>query len=100
MQGEKRSSPRKHLEYPAGLDFGDGRPPRACVLSDISKTGARIRVDNAADMPEQVTLLLSRNGVMRRCRVAWTEGQDVGLEFVREPPPAPPPRPRGPKVAV
>ncbi len=100
MQGEKRASPRKPLEYSAGLDFGDGRSPRACVLSNISRTGARIRVDNTADLPERLTLLLSSNGVMRRCRVAWSEGQNVGLEFVREPPPAPPPRPRGPKVAV
>lgn len=82
MDGEKRGAPRKFLEYPAGIDAGDGTPLRACVLSDISKTGVRVRVSEPTELPETVTLVLSSNGVFRRCRVAWAEGSDLGLEFL------------------
>ena len=82
MDGEKRRAPRKFLEYPAGIDAGDGSPLRACVLSDISKTGVRVRMSEPMEFPKLVTLVLSRSGVFRRCRVAWTEGSDLGLEFM------------------
>jgi len=82
MQGEKRRAPRKVLEYPAGIDTGDGSPLRPCLLSDISRTGVRVRVAEPSDLPPTVTLVLSRSGVFRRCRVAWTDGSDLGLEFL------------------
>jgi len=45
MAGEKRSSRRKSLKYPARIDAGDGSPLRDCVLSDVSETGASLRAN-------------------------------------------------------
>ena len=81
MQGEKRKSPRKHLKYPARILSGDDTP-RMCTLADISATGARVVIVRPDDIPNEVTLLLSNGGARRRCRIAWRNGKEFGLEFL------------------
>ncbi len=82
MPGDKRSTKRKSLKYPARIDAGDGSPPRDCVLIDVSETGARVILKKPDDVPEQFTLLLGTQGAApRHCRVVWREGPELGLEF-------------------
>lgn len=82
MEAEKRRALRRSLEYPAGIAAGDGSPVQSCFLSDVSETGARVRVTDPAQFPATVMLILSRNGVFRRCRVAWRNESSLGLEFL------------------
>lgn len=58
-----------------------------CVLLDISAGGARIGIDNLpAVMPPRFTLLLTRNGAVRRaCKVAWRSGSTLGVQFLGPP---------------
>ena len=90
MTGEKRIAQRKPLKYPARLLFGDGTPPRECLLADVSTTGARIVLKGEDQVPDLITLLMGTLGaVPRRCRVVWRKGLELGLEFKQEPRPRP-----------
>jgi len=84
MAREKRKRLRRYLEYRAHIDFGDGSPFRACVLADVSETGARLTLDAPGVMPTQFMLLLAAGAgkVRRRCDVVWMSGRQLGVRFL------------------
>lgn len=89
MSSEKRKSPRRSLKYRVQVDIGGGSPPFNCQLADISATGARVVVAlPRAPSSSEILLLLGGSGAQRRCKVAWREGDEMGLEFVKERVPA------------
>ena len=89
MSGEKRTFRRKSLKYPARLDARDGKPPRECMLSDVSESGARVVVKQPNEIPDRVTLLIGSEGVAPRdCKVVWRDGAALGLEFKKNSKPA------------
>ena len=89
MSAENRRAKRKALSYPARIDAGDGHPPRDCMLSDVSESGARVVLTNAAGIPDRITLLLGVQGAAtRHCQVVWREGDELGLVFKKNPDPS------------
>ena len=83
MAREKRKQLRRYLEYRAHIDFGDGSPARACLLADVSETGARLTLEAPSIMPNQFMLLLAGGGnARRRCRVVWSSGRQLGVRFM------------------
>lgn len=81
MVGDKRKAKRRSVRYSAWLRLADGAQA-ACVLSDISETGARIMVDDSALVPDKFVLILSANGAARRsCAVVWRRQQQIGVKF-------------------
>jgi hypothetical protein len=80
-RAELRKRPRRQFHYTAKIVLDDAEP-RACTISDISHTGARLVLDNDEPLPDRFILLLTRNGgARRRCRVVWRTGVSVGVEF-------------------
>ncbi len=83
MARQTRKELRRNLEYRAHIDFGDGSPVRACVLADVSETGARLKLDVPGATPRQFMLLLAGAGnVRRRCDVVWASGRQLGVRFL------------------
>ena len=81
---ELRRHRRQTLHYPAWIVLDPGQPPYRCMLSDVSKMGAKITIAGHLELPPQFTLLLSEDGRTRRtCRVAWREGTVMGVEYLR-----------------
>jgi hypothetical protein len=53
---------------------------------DDSLHGAKLTVDNPADLPDTFYLYFStRFDSRRHCRVAWRSGNQVGVEFLLVP---------------
>jgi PilZ domain len=78
----RRKSLRRHFGYPAQMHFGDGVPPSACVIVDMSETGAQLNVPADADVPQEFSLLVGGNAdVRRQCRVVWRSGNRIGVQF-------------------
>jgi len=74
------------LHYPAWIVLGRDQPPYKCMLSDVSKAGAKISLAGHLDVPQRFVLLLSADGGPRRnCRVVWRDGTMMGVEFQRSP---------------
>jgi len=81
MRNEKRKSPRKPLRYTAWI-AGRGFPRIACMVVDISDSGARLDVKNAEILPQRFSLILAGRGLAQReCKVVWRKPHQVGVHF-------------------
>ena len=56
----RRKNLRRHFGYPAQMRFEEGVPSRACVIIDMSETGAHVR---------------------RQCRLVWRSRNRIGVQF-------------------
>jgi PilZ domain-containing protein len=78
----RRKNLRRHFGYPAKMHFGDGVPPSACTIVDMSESGAQLAVPAEAEVPQEFSLLVGGNAnVRRQCRVMWRSGNRMGVEF-------------------
>jgi hypothetical protein len=80
---EQRRTERHQVQYLASIDLGDGKPPRTCMISDISEDGARLTVGLQTELPDEFVLLLRR-----RCRIVRSGQGQVGVQFVKSAQPA------------
>jgi PilZ domain len=78
---EYRREARRARFYAAWLDAGAGAPLQEVTVADISSGGARLMLATAGT-PDAFTLILSRDGAVRRaCKVMWRRGAEVGVKF-------------------
>ncbi len=80
------------------VTFASGRPARAvaidgtwtrdCVMLDAGDAGAKLEFKSSiADLNlDEFFLQLSSTGVFRRCELAWVNGQQIGVRFVKTKP--------------
>ncbi len=82
MLSERRRDRRTVISRAAKFQTETGALPRDCLITDISKNGARIFADGV-EVPDQISLLISGIEKARReCRVVWRLGGELGVEFV------------------
>ena len=76
---ERRGAFRYDVRVKAGLALDHKSPRVDCVIRDISQTGAMIEVETASVLPDEFTLVFSRE-----CRVVRrsADGKKFGLEFL------------------
>ena len=78
----RRRSLRRHFGYPAQIHFGEGAPSHACVIIDMSETGAQLEIPSEAELPPEFWLLVGGNAnVRRQCRIVWRSGNRMGVRF-------------------
>jgi hypothetical protein len=84
MQNDKRTARRKFMTAPAVVCNDTGAVISACAVLDVSETGMRLRLAKAAAMTGKITVVLSKDGAVRRKgRVVWQAGRSVGVQFDR-----------------
>lgn len=82
MADDRRVHRRYTINRIAKFQADAGTLPRDCMITDISKQGARLFADGV-DVPDQFHLLISGEGGTRReCRVVWRLGGEIGVTFV------------------
>jgi len=82
MRTERRQHPRYIINRIAKFQADAGSLPRDCMITDMSKQGARLFA-NGAEVPDQFDLLISGDrGVRRGCQVVWRLGGEIGITFV------------------
>ena len=59
-----RKAPRHEIHFPAHIKVGEQLPVHACIIHDISEGGARLTIGFKKKIPDNVTLIFSRE-----CRV-------------------------------
>jgi hypothetical protein len=87
MSEEKRTGRRVRFEQvvQARMMGIDGTWQRACVVDDVSDGGAKLRVNDTIEgLPlQEFFLVLSSTGLAyRHCRLAWVNGDQVGVSFL------------------
>jgi len=83
----QRKSERVHLQHERAMNLMgvDGTWRRACILKDVSETGARLEVEGSTDVlkAREFFLVLASTGLAyRKCELVWINGVTIGVRFV------------------
>ncbi len=65
----------------------DGTWRRDCTMEDVSETGAKLTIDGSVEglHLKEFFLLLSSTGLAyRRCELAWVNGDQIGVNFLKQ----------------
>ncbi len=85
--GEKRKGPRVRLDHArrARMMGIDGTWQRECIIEDVSDGGAKLAVASIEGLPlKEFFLVLSSTGLAyRHCKLAWVNGDQIGVSFLR-----------------
>ena len=88
MTAERRKGERVTFErgINAHMMGIDGTWRRECVMEDVSETGAKLTVESSVEglHLKEFFLLLSSTGLAyRRCELAWLNGDQIGVNFLK-----------------
>jgi hypothetical protein len=78
---EKRGVRRNRVFLAGRLTNGHGLV-MDCTIRDLSESGAKVHVPSAIGLPDEVALLIMREGLVRLSRRTWSRSPLFGLEFV------------------
>jgi hypothetical protein len=65
----------------------DGTWRRSCIMEDMSSTGAKLTVEGSIEglkLTEFFLVLSSTGLAYRRCGLAWINGDQLGVSFMRQ----------------
>jgi hypothetical protein len=77
---ETRAAPRYRVTKPAHIEYGGDKI--ACMVRDLSTTGAALEVSDPARTPANFTLVVPEDGLKLQCRVVRRTGFRIGVAFV------------------
>ena len=88
MVAERRRGERVTFErgISAQMMGIDGTWRRECTMEDISETGAKLTIEGSVEglHLKEFFLLLSSTGLAyRRCELAWVNGDQIGVNFLK-----------------
>jgi hypothetical protein len=82
MLDDRRRHPRTVINRVAKFQTEYGALPRDCLVTDISKLGARLFAEGV-QVPDRFHLSISGDQEVRHeCRVVWRLGGEIGVTFV------------------
>jgi hypothetical protein len=89
MGVERRKNERVTFErgYSARMMGIDGTWRRDCTIEDVSEIGAKLTIEGSIEglHLKEFFLLLSSTGLTyRRCELAWVNGDQVGVNFLKQ----------------
>ena len=78
---EKRTVRRSRVLFAGKLTNGHGLV-MDCTIRDLNDEGARVYVPSAIGLPDEVALLVLRDGLVRLSRRIWSRAPLFGLQFL------------------
>lgn len=72
---------------PAHMMGIDGTWRRDCIMEDVSETGAKLTIEGSVqglNLKEFFLLLSSTGLAYRRCELAWVNGDQIGVTFLKQ----------------
>jgi hypothetical protein len=76
---ETRVAPRYRVRKPAQIEYGGDKI--ACMIRDLSITGAALEVSDTTAIPEKFTLIVRQDGLRLTCRVVRRSDFRIGVVF-------------------
>jgi hypothetical protein len=76
-----RLAPRLRAILKAELRFNGGASTVACIVRDVSDSGARIELAGDVPIPDRFDLHIAKLQQTRRASRRWKRGLDVGIVF-------------------
>jgi hypothetical protein len=84
--GRARQQPGCFRARDRGPDDGYRRHLADCTMEDVSESGAKLTIDGSVEglHLKEFFLLLSSTGLAyRRCELAWVNGDQIGVNFLK-----------------
>jgi hypothetical protein len=82
--GAKKREARKSLRQAGWITLEGGFAVRACMVEDLSASGAKVTVEDNNTLPARLKLAFTRDARSGRpCEVVWRRGRTAGVKFVR-----------------
>jgi diguanylate cyclase (GGDEF)-like protein len=78
---DRRGETRHRLLKEATIVFNDRRSAIACLVRNLSDSGACLEVASAAEAPNEFELSIKDETASRHCVSAWRAGNKIGVEF-------------------
>ncbi|MDH3699961.1 MAG: PilZ domain-containing protein [Alphaproteobacteria bacterium] len=78
---ERRRSPRRKVLKNGRIIPDNGQIPMDCTILDVSRTGARLRVDPSSRLPQKFTLMLS-DFAQHSCDIVRRDGATIAVCFL------------------
>lgn len=82
-QNERRGGDRKPVQTRAKCFLEHLNASVECLVLDVSRGGARLRVSDSLVLPDEFDLLMSYEGERKRVRLRWRRQMDIGVEFIK-----------------
>jgi hypothetical protein len=83
MNDERRAS-RRQKSFLRGIVYFDKRRTQmACMVRDLSDSGARIVLSQAIALPDMIELQIPQREEMVSARVQWRRADEIGLAFTK-----------------
>ena len=82
---DHRRQARKRMLKGGTIAFNGRHSTMPCVVRDISDTGARLQVAQAAGVPDTFELLIDLDGFEAQVQVAWRDLTELGVRFLSPP---------------
>lgn len=78
---ERRQEFRGRVYYGGRLTFNDRQSTLDCIVRNFSQAGARIDVDEAAILPDELDITIERRSAAFLARIIWRRQHEIGLAF-------------------
>ncbi|MEI2387788.1 PilZ domain-containing protein [Breoghania sp. JC706] len=78
---DRRKSHRKRMLQGGKIVYGRSALLIDCLIRDLSEEGARLKVANARDVPDNIRLFNSGDNTLIDAEVVWRSPREVGIRF-------------------
>lgn len=79
---EARGSDRVRSFLRARIIYNNNNSTIDCIIKNFSSTGAKIDVSRLMSIPAEFDLDIPQKGRVFRARIAWRDGDSLGVEFI------------------
>ena len=79
---ERRKSVRRRKLKGGWIRLGRGSPMVACLIRDLSESGAQLRLSSADMVPSEFVLAFEDGRPARECFEKWTSPTALGVQFL------------------
>lgn len=78
---ERRKLAREEVASRASLFCGARRTVLGCTALNLSSRGGKIALDRLHALPQRFLLSFDEFGTARNCKLIWSKGNFVGVQF-------------------
>jgi hypothetical protein len=78
---ERRITSRQKSFLQGRVYYNNRRSSLDCLVRDVSGTGAKLVFGEAVTVPDAIELYLSNKDEVRRAKVQWRKGHEIGVDF-------------------
>lgn len=78
---EERRAALRHRTLKAGIIAFNRAGGISCTVRNLSDRGANLEVESPVGIPDDFTLAIDSDHLLRHCRVVWRANHRLGVEF-------------------